>query len=137
MIKPGEEFNIKSNMSSNVISLNDGAPIKEAYKLMKGNNCKLVLVKKNQVFIGVVTEREIIFDALLTGIDVSKTNVSKIMSPNIISIDEEKYMEDAVTLMRKENVTNLPVTRKGEIVGMIWFQDLKTFYVNQRKRFFN
>jgi len=47
------------------------------------------------------------------------------MSTNAITINTEESLQQAITVMKENNLRHLPVTGKGKLVGMISDQDLK------------
>jgi acetoin utilization protein AcuB len=47
------------------------------------------------------------------------------MSKNVISIDANDSMQDATKLLKKNNISILPVMQKGKLVGIITDRDLK------------
>ncbi len=51
--------------------------------------------------------------------------VSNWMSKNVITVDVEDSMHDAVKLMKEKEIRMLPVLKKGKLVGVITDRDLK------------
>ena len=47
------------------------------------------------------------------------------MSKNVVSIDENDSMQDATKLLKLNNISILPVMKKGKLVGVITDRDLK------------
>ncbi len=47
------------------------------------------------------------------------------MSKNVITINVEQSMEDAVKLLKKNGIHMLPVMKKGKLVGIVTDRDLK------------
>ena len=47
------------------------------------------------------------------------------MSKNVITVDVEDSMHDAVKLMKEKDIRMLPVLKKGKLVGVITDRDLK------------
>lgn len=47
------------------------------------------------------------------------------MSKNVITIEVDKSMEDAVKLLKKHDIKMLPVMKKGKLTGIITDRDLK------------
>jgi len=93
--------------------------IKDAAKEMADNEIgSLVVVDENDV-IGILTERDII-----RNISNLKEKISKIMSEQVVSIDEEENIDNAAELMAKNKIKHLPVTKDEEVVGIITTTDL-------------
>ena len=51
--------------------------------------------------------------------------VSNWMSKNVITVDVDDSMQDAVKLMKQNDIRMLPVLKKGRLVGIITDRDLK------------
>ena len=47
------------------------------------------------------------------------------MTKNVITIDVEESMEDAIKLLKKNDIHMLPVMKKGKLVGIVTDRDLK------------
>ncbi len=66
-----------------------------------------------------ITERDIVESILRWTKDPGKILAQEIMSAPLISISEEKTMEEALRLMRDKKVRRLAVTKKGKLVGIV------------------
>src|SRR5210317_1239495 len=51
--------------------------------------------------------------------------VSKWMSKNVITIDVDDSMQEAVKLMKQRDIRMLPVLKKRKLVGVVTDRDLK------------
>ena len=51
--------------------------------------------------------------------------VTNWMSKNIITVDENDSMQDAMKLLKEHDIRMLPVTKKGKLVGIVTDRDLK------------
>ncbi len=47
------------------------------------------------------------------------------MSKNVVTIDENESMNQAISLMKEKNIRMLPVLKKGKLTGIITDRDLK------------
>lgn len=52
------------------------------------------------------------------------TSVSDLMESNVISIEEDKTISEARTLMKLHNKQGLPVVRNGTLVGVVTLFDI-------------
>jgi len=109
---------VKEIMNETVAVPSDKS-LKEAAKIMEENEIgSLVIVDKNQIA-GIITEKDII-----KGISNLKDKISKVMSKQIVVIDESENIDNAAELMKQNKIKHLPVTRGEEIVGIITTTDL-------------
>ena len=51
--------------------------------------------------------------------------VTNWMSKNIITVDENDSMQDAMKLLKEHDIRMLPVVKKGKLVGIVTDRDLK------------
>ena len=47
------------------------------------------------------------------------------MSPNVITINEDDSMQDALKSMKQHNIRMMPVLKNGQLVGVVTDRDLK------------
>ncbi|MCK5548335.1 MAG: CBS domain-containing protein, partial [Thermoplasmata archaeon] len=58
--------------------------------------------------------------------DPDSVKVKDVMSKGVITIDEDKTLEDAVKAMKAHDIKKLPVMRSGKLVGIITTTDIIT-----------
>src|SRR5688572_8202579 len=52
-------------------------------------------------------------------LEVPTMNVRDVMSTDLITVDKDHNLRDVLALMRKHNITKLPVVNDGELVGVV------------------
>src|SRR3989344_2633454 len=82
----------------------------------EGSDC--ILFMNGDKLRGIVTERDILKNY------GKKEKISEIMSKNVITIDAEAELKDALELMRENRIKRLPVEHEGKILGVISITDL-------------
>ncbi len=70
------------------------------------------------------TDVETYRDIARAPIDPSELLVSRVMTPEVVSVDRETPIAEAARLMRDRRVHRLLVTRKGVLVGIVTSIDL-------------
>ncbi len=111
------------------ITLNEDTLVGEAAKVMRDKNtsCILVVSKDSKEPIGIVTERDMLYRVLAENLGPYKATLKKIMSTPVITIDEQSFTADAISLMRSKHIRRLVVTKKKtddgtdgkHLVGMV------------------
>jgi len=115
---------VKDVMSSPPIVVPEDATIEQAARKMWDERVGSVLVVNRGKLTGIVTERDMLF-ALARSMVVGKVPVAKIMSRNVIAVDEEEQVAAAIQRMRQANIKHLPVIKTGgKPVGIISLRDL-------------
>jgi CBS domain-containing protein len=75
--------------------------VSEAAKTMKEKDVESLIVLKNEILIGIITIKDILFRVVAKGLDPTKTKVSMVMSSPIVTIRVEDKVRDAVEIMAK------------------------------------
>ena len=69
--------------------------------------------------VGIITERDIIFRVVAQNRGPFKVRLRDIMSAPIITIDEDKSIEEALAILNKYNINRLPVVHDSSIIGIV------------------
>lgn len=122
-----------------IITLQQDDTVLQAAKMMRQFHVGAVVViaTKNEkcVPVGIVTDRDVVVDVVAPGLDSNVITVGDIMVSNLVVVDEEAGVFDAIQLMSSKGVRRLPVVRKnGELIGIVTLDDL---FVLMAKEFGN
>jgi len=95
--------------------------VREAARLMETDDVgSLPVVQDGVRLIGVVTDRDIVVRVIAAGRDPEQTTVGEIASRDLVTLTPDHDLDDALTLMAREQVRRLPiVVREQELVGVI------------------
>ncbi len=69
--------------------------------------------------VGIITERDIIFRVVAQNRGPFKVTLRDIMSAPIITIDEDKSIEEALAILNKHKINRLPVVHDSSIIGIV------------------
>ena len=128
-------------MNRNVKTIKENETMRQACKLMyQGNIGSIVIIEKhttggeaetsdtnmkNEMPIGIVTERDL---ARMVGFSAkffADMTVSEVMSKPLITINSDTSIKDAVALMEQKDIRRLPIVdNKGQMVGIITSKDI-------------
>ena len=114
---------VKDLMTSPAIICEDSNTIKEAINLMKEKNIGFLPITRNNIIIGVVTDRDI----LIRGIGIYKMNtkINKVMtSGEIHFVDPSSSLIDAAKIMAKNKIRRLVVLKDGKVHGILTTKNL-------------
>lgn len=76
---------------------------------------------------GIVTDRDIVVEALANELDTAKTPVSTIMSSKLVIANANEDVFDAMERMRVHGVRRLPVVdHSGSLIGIVTLDDILT-----------
>ena len=76
---------------------------------------------------GVFSERDLMKRVVLERRDPDRTAVGDVMSVEVITIDEQASLEDAMEAMHSNNCRHLPVTRDERVVAFLSMRDLMNY----------
>jgi len=108
-------------MTKEVNTIDYDATVDAAAKIMATdeNYEGYVIVLEKGKPMGILTERDIVNKVVVGGLDASKTQVSKVMSTPLVTIDPDEDLLKASQVMKEQNVRKLVVVRDSIIYGII------------------
>jgi CBS domain-containing protein len=98
------------------------APCETAYKaleLMSEENLGALLVIDKGKVVGLFSERDYARKVILKGKSSKTTNVSELMTKEVLFVDPGTSVEDCMSLMTEKRVRHLPVMEKKQLVGLV------------------
>ena len=98
------------------------APCETAYKaleLMSEENLGALLVIDKGKVVGLFSERDYARKVILKGKSSKTTNVSELMTKEVLYVDPGTSVEDCMSLMTEKRVRHLPVMEKRHLVGVV------------------
>ncbi len=114
---------VKDIMNKALISVNITTPVFQIAKMMQLGEIGSILVKENNIHVGIITDRD--FATKITSKNIPlDTPVKKIMSSPLIKINHKESISTAAKKMSDNKVRKLVVFEKGKIVGLITSTDL-------------
>ena len=102
-----------------------GDSIVDAAKLMKGEETGIAPIVEDGRLIGVVTDHDITLRVVAEGRDPRTTRVEDVASRDLITIDPDESLDEALALMAHHDVRRLPVIEEdGTLVGIVSHADV-------------
>jgi len=113
-------------MSREIKSIDTEATIIEACKRFYRNKVGSLIVLEEGILKGIITERDIIAKVVILNKDPNNTTVEEIMSHDVITINQNANVEDAIKLMNSKEIKKIPViSETGNLVGILTTSDIK------------
>jgi CBS domain-containing protein len=116
---------IREVMTANPRALESGSNVMEAARLLRDEDTGIVPVVEGEKLIGTVTDRDIAIRVVAEGKDPEKTTVGEIASRELVTIDPQQDLDEALRLMARHQVRRLPVVEEdGKLVGIVAQRDV-------------
>lgn len=115
---------VKKIMVNVPLHVSCSTSVKDAVEIMKEYKINSLLVKRDNRFVGIVTDVDLIRQGVTTDIDARRMSVESIMTSPILTIDEDDSIDRASELMSEKHIRHLVVTRGTNPIGIISARDL-------------
>jgi CBS domain-containing protein len=112
--------NIKDAMTANPCSIDAGKTVDSAAKMMRDEDVGIAPIVEGDKLIGTLTDRDIALRVVAEGRDPEQTKVEDVMSRDLVTIDPDQNLDEALRLMAQHQVRRLPVVEEdGRLVGVL------------------
>jgi CBS domain-containing protein len=116
----GENHRIRELMTESPRTVRSDATVVEAARVMSNDDVGLVPVVDGDRLVGTVTDRDIAIRVVAEERDPGSTTVREIASTDLVTIDPEQELGEALRLMAQHQVRRLPVVEEdGRLVGIV------------------
>ncbi len=109
-------------MSKNVITIDFNKTVYEAAELMTNKSIGCLVVTRNDVPVGMVTERDFVRRIIAKKLSYD-VKVSEIMSQYLITVGPDTSLKEASRLMSTNKIRRLPVLKDSKLVGIVVASD--------------
>ena len=115
---------VRDTMTENPRSIKASASVVEAAQLMRKEHIGSLPITDDEQLVGMITDRDITTRVVAEAADLATTSVGDVYSQNLISVQPDKGLEEALQLMARHQVRRLPVVENGRLVGIVAQADI-------------
>jgi CBS domain-containing protein len=111
---------IRELMTSNPRTVDPSTPVVEAARVMRDEDVGPVPIVDGDTLVGILTDRDIAIRVVADGRDPQTTTVNEVASRDLVTIDPQQDLDEALRLMAENQVRRLPVCEEdGRLVGIL------------------
>ena len=111
---------VQELMTSNPCSIDTDKSAAYAAKMMRDEDVGLAPIVEGNRLVGTLTDRDIAIRVVAEGKDPESTKVTEIASTDLVTVDPQQGLDEALRLMAKHQVRRLPVVEEdGRLVGVV------------------
>ena len=111
---------IREIMTSNPTTIEADESITRAARMMRDEDVGIAPIVEADRLVGTVTDRDIAIRVVAEGKDPETTPVREIASKDLVTVDPEQDLDEALRLMAQHQVRRLPVVEEdGRLVGIV------------------
>lgn len=121
---------VKTLLTGEPVMLPTTTTIQNVAKIMSDENASAALINDPNLtdeggnsFVGIITERDLCAKVIAQGLDVD-TEVVEVMSTELVSLDHNAYIFEAMLLLLRYNVHHLPILKNKQPIGIIEVTDI-------------
>ena len=117
--------NIRDVMTSNPCTIDADKSVAYAAKMMRKEDVGLAPIVEGDKLVGMLTDRDIATRVAAQGRDPDQVKVRDVASKQLVTIDPQQDLSEALRMMAKHQVRRLPVVQEdGRLVGVVAQADI-------------
>jgi len=117
-------MNVRDAMTQDPRSIGPSVSVVEAARLMREGDIGSLPITDDEKLVGMITDRDITTRVVAEAADPNQTAVGDVYSRDLISVEPDEDLEDALGLMARHQVRRLPVVENGRLVGIVAQADI-------------
>jgi len=111
---------LRDVMTSNVCSIDADKSVAYAAKMMRDEDVGIAPIVEGDRLVGVLTDRDIVVRVVADGRDSEQVKPREIASGDLVTLDPDQDLDEALRLMARHQVRRLPVVEEdGRLVGIV------------------
>jgi len=111
---------VREAMTSKLCSIDTDKTVAYAAKMLRDEDVGIAPIVEGDRLVGVLTDRDIAVRVVAEGGDSEQTKVTDVMSRDLVTLDPDQDLDEALRLMARHQVRRLPVVEEdGRLVGVV------------------
>jgi CBS domain-containing protein len=111
---------VREVMTSKLCSIDTDKTVTYAAKMMRDEDVGIAPIVEGDRLVGVLTDRDIAVRVVAEGRDPEQVKVTEVASRDVVTLDPQQDLDEALRLMARHQVRRLPVVEEdGRLVGVV------------------
>jgi CBS domain-containing protein len=115
---------VRDAMTENPRSIGASASVVEAARMMREEHIGSLPITDDEQLVGMITDRDLATRVVAEAADPTTTSVGDVYSQELVSIEPDEDLEEALQLMARHQIRRLPVVENGRLVGIVAQADI-------------
>jgi CBS domain-containing protein len=116
---------IRDVMTSNPCTIDADKSVAYAAKMMREEDVGLAPIVEDDRLVGMLTDRDITIRVVADGRDPKQVRVKEVASSQLVTVNPQQDLDEALRIMAKHQVRRLPVIEEGgRLVGVVAQADI-------------
>lgn len=111
-------------MTNRPVTIDHDVGLVDVAQKLKAHNVNSILVMDNKELVGIITDEDIVWKVVAQSRNFEDVMAFDIMERNLVDISPQKDIYAALTIMRDNNIRQLPVRDGDQLVGFITLKDI-------------
>jgi CBS domain-containing protein len=114
-----------------VVTCSTDTLVTDAAAILAERRIGALPVTEGGMLAGMFSERDVIYGLREHGSAVLSKTVGEVMTAPPVTVEPDTSVLGALSLMTRRRIRHLPVTRAGEMIGLVSIGDLVKFRIDQ------
>jgi CBS domain-containing protein len=123
---------IRKHVTRDVVTLEAGAPIRDAARMMADRKIGSVAVRDDGKIVGLVTERDLVLTVLARAGNANQP-LREAMRPGLPHVSVDATESETAAVMRDHTTRHLLVEDRGQIVGIVSMRDIIQLMLDEKQ----
>jgi CBS domain-containing protein len=111
---------VRELMTDKVCSIDVDKSVAYAAKMMRDEDVGMAPIVEGDRLVGALTDRDIAIRVVAEGRDPESTKAREVASTDLVTVDPQQDLDEALRLMAQHQVRRLPVVEEdGRLVGVV------------------
>ncbi|MGD9494873.1 MAG: CBS domain-containing protein [Armatimonadota bacterium] len=116
----------KDIMTTDVVTIDGNATVREAIDLMKERRVRCLVVERRdpEDCYGIVTQRDVVYEVVAWSRDPAEVKVHEIMTKPLVLVNKDLDLRHVARLMANVGLSRAPVIFDGKLQGIVSVSDI-------------